>query len=278
MKLKSKLAAAIVLVASASMAQAATYNVTGVFGDGGMQDETVFTGTFDWDGSSVTNFSGFLSQSMWGWNSAISAFDSNGTAGGGMSSIGNGMMGTVAGVDYADKVWAKPGGYADNEAPLLALSNQLASTTSGGLVTTSVFLNAGDTNVYTNDGTVAGGGNYTTGNDVPFGDIAGNSGNTNQNFNAYFTLVFDAANPMNTASTAAEMIYGDCTALGMMSGMLVGDLCMTGHQFGGSMGGAPLSLSITEVAAVPLPGAVWLFGGALLSLFGANRRKSVLPA
>lgn len=40
---------------------------------------------------------------------------------------------------------------------------------------------------------------------------------------------------------------------------------------------ADYSLAI-ETAPVPVPAAAWLFGGALLSLFGANRRKSVLPA
>jgi len=280
MNLKTKLAASILLASSVSMAQATTYSVASVFGDGGMQSQTTFDGTFDWDGSSVTNFNGLLSQAMWGWNSARSGgvFDSNGTAALGMQSLGTGMMGTTAGVDYANKVYAKPGGYADDEAPLLELTHQLASVTAGGVVTTSVFLNANDTNVYTNDGTVAGGGNYDIGNDEPFGDLVGNMGNTNQNFNAYFTLVFDEMNPMDTSVTFGEMVYGDCTALGLMSNMLVGDLCMTAHQFGGSMGGSPASLAISEVSAVPVPAAAWLFGGALMSLFGANRRKNVLPA
>jgi hypothetical protein len=44
------------------------------------------------------------------------------------------------------------------------------------------------------------------------------------------------------------------------------------------MGGYPIALSITEVAAVPVPAAVWLFGSALTGLIGVNRRKSVLPA
>lgn len=38
-------------------------------------------------------------------------------------------------------------------------------------------------------------------------------------------------------------------------------------------------LDITATASpVPVPAAAWLFGGALMSLFGANRRKKVLPA
>ncbi len=38
------------------------------------------------------------------------------------------------------------------------------------------------------------------------------------------------------------------------------------------------ALTISQAAPVPLPGAVWLFGGALASLIGANRRKRVMPA
>lgn len=36
-------------------------------------------------------------------------------------------------------------------------------------------------------------------------------------------------------------------------------------------------LNVTS-SPVPVPAAAWLFGGALMSLFGANRRKKVLPA
>ena len=37
-------------------------------------------------------------------------------------------------------------------------------------------------------------------------------------------------------------------------------------------------LSITGTSPVPVPGAAWLFGGAIASLIGANRRKRVVPA
>ena len=36
----------------------------------------------------------------------------------------------------------------------------------------------------------------------------------------------------------------------------------------------PMALIITEVAAVPLPAAVWLFGSALVGLLGLGRRQS----
>jgi len=61
----------------------------------------------------------------------------------------------------------------------------------------------------------------------------------------------------------------------------MGQTCMAGEPTGGStMGGVAGSLNISAaaVSAVPVPAAAWLFGGALMSLFGANRRKSVLPA
>lgn len=272
MKLKTKLVAVAMLAGSASIAQATTYNVAADFADGGMQSKTLFDGSFDWDGTTVTNFTGMLSQAMWGWTSSNGQFDSNGTNPGGMKSIGTGMMGTTAGVDYSDKVYAKPGGYVDNEAPLLELTHQVNESAAAGKVSTSVFLNAADTDMYI-------GGGYAVGDDTAYGwDFAANSQTAATNTNAYFTLVFDEMDPTDTSSTMLEMVYGDCTALGLMSGMLTGDLCMTGHQFGGSMGASITSLSITEVSAVPVPAAAWLFGGALASLFGASRRKRVLPA
>ncbi|WP_404361145.1 hypothetical protein [Methylotuvimicrobium sp. KM1] len=254
MNLKTKMAASLILAASASMAQAATYNVSAVFTDGGVQEVTVFDGNFDWDGSTVSNFSGFLSESMFAWNGT--EFDSNGTAAGGMNAAG-----------YTDEVWAKPGGYADNEAPLLHLTNQLASSTSGNLVTVSTFLQ-NSTDV------VNGGGYEVIGNPMAYGTFDGNQ----RNDNAFFTLVFDSTSITDTSATVGQMVYGDMTALGMMGPMLTGPMGMTAFLGGGSMGGAPLSLEISEVAAVPVPAAAWLFGGALVSLFGANRRKSVLPA
>lgn len=37
-------------------------------------------------------------------------------------------------------------------------------------------------------------------------------------------------------------------------------------------------LNISQASPVPVPGAAWLFGGAIASLIGANRRKRVVPA
>jgi hypothetical protein len=231
-----------------------------------MQNETVFNGSFSWDGTSVSNFQGLLSESMWGWNSTrawtgpgatsgTGVFDSNGTAAGGMAAIN-------ATANYQGNINGL-GTYTTDQAPLLNLTNQLASSTSGNLVTVSTFLQ-NNTNV------VAGGGYdvVTTNNAMTYG-----------NNNAFFTLVFDKTAITDTSATTNQMVYGDFTALGMMMPMLTGPVGMTAYSTGGSMGGAPFSLSVTAApAAVPLPAAVWLFGAGLMGLFGANRRKSALSA
>lgn len=51
----------------------------------------------------------------------------------------------------------------------------------------------------------------------------------------------------------------------------VGNFCLGVGSYGGCSN--PVATS-----AVPVPGAVWLFGGALSALIGVVRRKSVLPA
>ena len=80
MKFLFYITALLITMANASMAQAALYNVSATFDDGGMQNATQFNGSFDWDGSTgiVSNFNGLLSESMYGWNGT--GFDSNGTA------------------------------------------------------------------------------------------------------------------------------------------------------------------------------------------------------
>ena len=257
MKFLFYITALLLTMANASMAQASVYNVSATFDDGGMQAQTVFNGSFNWDGTgTVSNFKGLLSESMFGWSG--SRFDSNGTGSGGMNA------GSVIGSGYLANVYNKPGGYANNEAPLLNLTNQLASSTAGNLVTVSTFLQ-NSTNVVT-------GGGY----DV----VSANNAMTYGNKNAFFTLVFDKTNLANTLATTSQIVYGDMTALGLMMPMLTGTLGMTGYigTWEDQWAARPLALSITEVAAVPLPAAVWLFGSALVGLLGLGRRKSVLPA
>lgn len=228
MNLKTKLAAAMVLAASASMAQAAstTYSVDAMFQEPMAAYETYFDGTFTWDNVSntVTAFTGAMNNSMY------------------------------------------------DAVQDMNLTYLLDQSVVGNTVKATVFL-VNSTKTFA-DGTF---------NTIP-------QGNANEfkyidpvtsvpNANAFFTLAFDKS---TMAGLTTQMIYGDCTAEGLMMPMMTGPLCMTGYgtnmMTGGSMGGYTESLVITEVAAVPVPAAAWLFGGALLSLFGANRRKSVLPA
>ena len=282
MNLKTNLAVAALLVGSTSMAQATSYDVSAVFNDGGVQQETTFNGTFDWDGSSVTNFSGFLSESMWTWSDAETAFQTGVPMPTEANPDPQPMTAGMMMLDNVDNSMTAMQG----DAPLLNLTHQISSVTAGGLVTTSVFLQSdgsgnADTNVTHTD--FAGGGGYDVSVPTAGGLAYGTFGGTTANQNAFFTLVFDAANPLNTTLALVDsMTYGDCTALGLMNPMMTGTTCMTGYTDGttdlGSMGGGPLSLAISEVSAVPVPAAAWLFGGALMSLIGANRRKNVLPA
>jgi hypothetical protein len=295
MNLKTKLAGSLMLFASASMAQAAIYNVNAVFYDGGMQGVTVFDGSFDWDGTSVSNFSGQLSESMWGWNTNLNAFAMDGM---------NPKGGLIASSAYTGNVYAKPGGYGANDAPLLNLSHQLAGGTidpNTGLVTVTTFLQ--------NSTDVVWFGGYdvhkTTvdfmGTPLPWPGAGNNAYGANiggfwdgnaRNNNGFFTLVFDPNDPTNTAATWNKMVYADDTALGMMGPMLTGPLGMTGFEYAdplydpndiehhnpfvyGSMGGHPATLSIRAVApaTVPVPAAAWLFGSALMTLLGARRKR-----
>jgi len=275
MYLKTKLAAVALILGSISVAQATSYTVSSSFSDGGVQGVTNFNGTFDWDGASVTNFTGFLSESMWTWDSAMM---------GGMGDFKNGMgmsatmmeaaQGLTPGTAYADVYAAS---YADGDAPLLNLTHQIASTTSAGLVTASVFLQ-GDGMGNANTDVIRTGG-YDVADPVNGGTKYGFFDGNVANQNAFYTLTFDAADPLNTSALQLSSVYGDCTSLGLMSNMLSGSACMTGLPNGanGSMGGSATALSISQVSAVPVPAAAWLFGGALMSLFGANRRKNILP-
>jgi hypothetical protein len=247
MSTKNKLGLALMLSACASLAQAATYNVSAVFSDGGTQGKTTFTGSFDWDGTTVSNFQGYLSESMWGWNANLNDFHSKGAAG--TACMGAGM-GMCAG-SYDNLVSNNPGTVA-GEAPLRRLTNQLVDTSSGNQQTVTTFLQ-NSTDV------VMGGGYDVQGTSMKFG-----------NNNAFFTLVFDKTNPSDTTLTSNLMVYGDMTPLALMGPMLTGSMGMTGLNGGGAMGGAPWSLSIT---AVPVPAAVWLFGSALAGMGIIGRRK-----
>jgi hypothetical protein len=101
--------------------------------------------------------------------------------------------------------------------------------------------------------------------------------------NAFATFAFNPTDP--TQSNLWLTSYADCTTNGMMM-----QICMTGHAGPGHTGGGapaylglgtmgayPSSLSITSTA-VPVPAAAWLFGSALMGLFGVGRRQRALNA
>ncbi len=231
MNLKTKLAASLLLAASASVAQASIYNVAASFYEPMTNgNNTFFNGTFDWNGTTVSNLMGTMNSSMYPVNNVNP--------------------------DYKTSF------------PLMNLNYQLGGTTiSGNTVTASVFLK-NTTDVYYGggyDGVASGFMKYGASSKfmpaIP-GQVA--------NENAFFTLAFDMTNMTGALS---KMVYGDCTA----GGLMMGNACMAGEITGGSMMAAtPLSLTITP-AAVPLPAAAWLFGSALMGLLGFNRRKRILP-
>ncbi|WP_431065842.1 hypothetical protein [Methylotuvimicrobium sp.] len=222
----------VAIMGSSSFASVVTYKVTGVLYEPATQpNNTNFVGSFDWDGSVVSNLQGAMNSSMYE-------------------------------VDDVNPDFKK-------SFPLLHLNYQLAQSTEGDIVTASVFLK--------NSTDVFYGGGYQSGDVFRYGTPFFESNTEVINSNAYFTFSFDKT---TMAGIVQSMVYGDCTAGGMM-----GEFCMTGHSPAtnslgqnipfGSMGAYPLSL---EIAAVPLPSAVWLFGSAVMGLMRFNRKRELFAA
>lgn len=204
-----------VLNSSTAYGAVTSYAVNAVIYEPAAAYNTFFNGSFEWDGTTVSNLHGTMNSSMYDIN------DVN--------------------PDYK------------NSFPLMHLNYQLAQGVTGNIVTASVFLE--------NTTDVFSGGGYETGGEVFYGYRDGNI----RNYNAYFTFVFDKTTMQGIAD---EMVYGDCTKGGMM-----GPACMTGHRFVGTMGAVPGTISISEVASVPIPAAVWLFGSAIAGVVGFQRRR-----
>jgi len=182
MKTSNLLAGLLMLLANISIAQATTYNINASFSDGGIQGETQFNGQFDWNGVTVSDFSGELTQAMWGWDETkdyyVMGWDTNGNIG---------------------------------APPVLDLTYQLdgiSSMDDDGDVTVSVFL-LNDTNVFM-------GGGYTQGDSLVYGYADGNTPNEN----AYFTLAFNVEDPTTTVTAVDKLVYGDATPFGLMGGAL----------------------------------------------------------
>jgi len=214
---KQLLTASMLIITSIPVAQAVavTYNVTGTLLEPMTQPlNTVFNGSFNWDGFTVTDLHGTMNSSMY--------------------------LTDDINPDYASTF------------PLMYLNHQLSQNVDGNIVTASVFLE-NTTDVFRGEG-------YQTKDVAFYGYYDGNT----RNWNAYFTFAFDKTTMEGVLS---EMVYGDCTDGGMM-----GATCMTGHQFGGTMGAVPSTIEITP-QVVPVPAAVWFFGTALAGLVGVSRRR-----
>ncbi len=262
---KSMAALGVISLFAGAPAQAATYDVSAVFHDGGIQAQTLFNGSFDWDGTTVSSFQGLLSTSMWAWDSAASNFKNK--------------KNMYMDAQYLDLANNCPGdvctGYAQGDPALLNLSYQLATSVSGDYVTVTTFkINSTD---------VVKGGGYDVWGTDPVSDpnnarAYGEPDQNARNNNAFFTLVFDKNDPTNTSLTWNQIVYADETRFGMMGPMVTGWLGMTGHiDHGagvGSMGGYPTSLTITAAVPEPESYAMFLAGLGLMGAI-ARRRRSV---
>jgi len=181
-KSTSLVAVVLLLLTNIQISQATTYNVSADFSDGGIQGETLFNGQYDWDGITVSNFSGQLTQSMWAWDEGRNEY--------GTARDANGNVGAPPVVDLTYQL------------------DGISSPDVDGDVGVSLFL-LNDTNVFS-------GGGYTRGDSLIYGFNDGNIANEN----AYFTLFFNAIDPTDTQTSWNKIIYGDATPFGLMGGAL----------------------------------------------------------
>ena len=121
---------------------------------------------------------------------------------------------------------------------IVPLTYQLASVSDGqgALLVSSFALNT--TNVYSEGGFAANSEGFYYG--FPSTKHPGAPGGVG---NAFVTVVINPADPTAALTTAQinQLVYGDCYPGGMM-----GDTCMTGYWGRGTMGGYPVSQTITR--------------------------------
>lgn len=235
-------AAALLATIGAASAHETTYNVVTTWYEPQTQPRnTIFEGSFIYDehAMTVTGLTGRLSESM---------TDTNGMP-----------------IDAAHMVWIDLTHQVLPSWRDAALGGTFAAVFRNN--STATFLG----NTWTPEDGVTWGGLRAGALTMPGFSVAGpNPGNA-------YALIFvpDAPTAALTASQLAKLAYADCvpTAPGgmMMGGGMMGSACMTGTAAAGygdigTMGGYPLSQTIT--AAVPEPGtyAMLLGGIALLSL------------
>jgi len=279
MNLKTKIAASLLLMGGASMAQAtvttyafdALFNEPQINGPDLTTADTRAVGTFQWDNvaMSVVSMSLRMNESMaGGWTATGNDYDGTGNTNTQMLTLTNLLdQGGVAG--YANTYFASA--FRNNST---AIWGTYMSQDSSGYATVPT---AYDVQMASMMNT------WSLGTENAFYKLPFMVDGSGDVVTGSWQALTQGANANGSTSTWAAadqwlnqtMYYGDCTIGSLMGGAG----CMAGEdQALSMMKGSNYSLSITQVAAVPVPGAVWLFGGALLSLFGANRRKSVLPA
>jgi len=245
------------MLANIQMVQAgvATYNVDGTFFEpltNGVN--TFFKGSFDWDGTTLSNLSGRMNESMQG----------------GYVQVGNDYITGESNFDNAHQM-------------LTLNQNLIQSTDANGVVTATIFKE--------NTADVYYGGGYD-GLSTAFlkygfegagtGIFAIPADGNIANENAFFTFAFQTNatggitslglhNVTDNPALVNQMIYADCT-----TGSLMQNSCMAGEiTTSSAMRGTALSLNISQVSAVPVPAAVWLFGSALLGMVGVSRKRTL---
>lgn len=238
MNLKTKLAAAAIMLGSVSMTQASTYNVEGVFYEPtAALGNTVFTGTFDWNGTTLSNFSGQMNSSMF-YSSTDPLHQ---------MSLNQNMITNTTGNIVTSSIFLNPssvvfmGGGYDATVPTIPAMV-------GIMDTRGMAPNPNPANAYftfsfdTTGGAVTPYGLTTS---MQYGDCTSNG-----------------------------MMGSMCmTGFGPQTGVHG-----NGNPMGqGTMMAFAQSLTITP-SAVPVPAAVWLFGSALTGMIGVSRRKRALVA
>lgn len=239
-QLAAATAATCITLVSGPAAQAATatYNVTTIFTEPATQpNDSIFIGSFNYDSVShtITKLQGKLSESMTGGAT----------------------------------------GYPNDTMTWLTLGNQLVSwhdDTLGGTFA-ATFKNANTSTFWTG----LGGDGWTPAAGIAAGGVYfGFPKSANNPGNAY-ALIFVPDSPL-TALTSAQidkLAYADCAPGGMMGAVCMTGTSVAGYGAAGTMGGYPVSQTIT--VAVPEAGTAALaFVGLAVAAGMARRRRALV--
>ncbi|KAB2924484.1 MAG: PEP-CTERM sorting domain-containing protein [Dechloromonas sp.] len=241
MKKPFLLCATIALIGSTTIAEAAVadYNIVATWHEPETQPyDSIFVGTFSYDDASktVSNLRGTLSESMTGDELS-------------------GTPMTWLALDYQLVSW--------HDA---ALGGTFAATFRNADTATFWSGENGSGSNWSPQAGVEAGGTY-------YGWPSALTGIANPG-NAY-ALIFVPDNPLNALTQAQldRLAYADCAPGGMMGATCMTGTSAAGYGAVGTMGGLPLSQSITAAVPEPESHAMFLAGLGLLGLF-AGRRKT----